>query len=384
MTVAGSNGTRALILTGGGARAAYQIGALLAINRLRGKSERNPFPIICGTSAGAINAAGLACQADNFRQATGSLNTFWRHMRTADIYRVDAASVAAAGARWLAVLTTGWLTGRAPRSLLDNAPLASLLKRHIDFPGIERSIESRALRALNITASGYDSGESINFFQAPPEVLPWQRSQRLGLRTTLGTEHLLASSAIPFIFPAVRIHREYFGDGSMRQFAPLAPAIHLGADRLLVIGATRASEQRRRGEYGDSDYPSLAQIAGHALSSIFLDGLSVDIERIQRINRTLAAMPEALRQQQGVSLRPIETLVISPSQSLDRIAAEQASSLPWTIRKLLGGLGAMNPQGGALTSYLLFEKNFTRRLIDLGYADTLAQSEAVGSFLELT
>ncbi|MFV0370554.1 MAG: patatin-like phospholipase family protein [Azonexus sp.] len=376
--------SRALVLTGGGARAAYQIGALLAINRLAGKPRRNPFPIICGTSAGAINAVGLACQAENFRQAVGSLNNFWRHMRTADIYRVDSAGVAAAGARWLATLAAGWLTGRAaPRSLLDNAPLATLLKRHVDFPGIERAISSGTLRAINITASGYDSGESINFFQAPPEVMPWQRSQRHGLHTKLGIEHLLASSAIPFIFPAVRIHREYFGDGSMRQFAPLAPAIHLGADRLLVIGATRASEQRRRGEGGEGSYPSLAQIAGHALSSIFLDGLSVDIERIQRVNRTLAAIPENLRQQGGISLRPIETLVISPSESIDRIAAEHAGSLPWTIRKLLGGLGAMNRQGGALTSYLLFEKSFTRRLIDLGYADTLAQGEAVGAFLDL-
>ncbi|WP_415035439.1 patatin-like phospholipase family protein [Azonexus sp.] len=373
---------RALVLTGGGARAAYQIGVLLAINRITGKSKRNPFPIICGTSAGAINAAGLACQAENFRQAVGTLNTFWRHMRTADIYRVDSAGVAAAGARWLSALTTGWLTGRAPRSLLDNTPLATLLKRHIDFSGITRAIDSGALQAINVTASGYDSGESINFFQAPPSVKPWQRSQRLGLRTTLGIEHLLGSSAIPFIFPAVRIHREYFGDGSMRQIAPLAPAIHLGADRLLVIGATRASEQRRRGEYGEGDYPSLAQIAGHTLSSIFLDGLSMDIERIQRVNRTLAALPEELRAARGVNLRPIETLVIAPSQSIDRIAAEHAASLPWTIRKLLGGLGAMNPQGGALTSYLLFEKNFTRHLIDLGYADTLAQSQAVGDFLE--
>jgi NTE family protein len=371
----------ALILTGGGARAAYQVGVLLAIARLAGKHGRNPFPILCGTSAGAINAAAVACLADNFSRAVGMLASVWRNMRAGDIYRADALGIGLTGARWLSTLTLGWLIRNSPRSLLDNNPLRELLSRMLDFKGIDRSIANGALHALCISASGYESGESISFFQAHASAQPWKRVQRLGIRAEIGVDHLLASSAIPFIFPATRIHREYFGDGSMRQLAPISPAIHLGAERILIAGATRANEhpERRRVD----THPSLAQIAGHALSSIFLDALAVDIERLQRINQTLSAIPPEMRASAGIPLQPIKTLIISPSQRLDSIAAEHASALPRPVKLLLTGLGAMNRRGGALTSYLLFEKPFTGALIDLGYADTMARSTAVGDFLEL-
>jgi len=371
----------ALILTGGGARAAYQVGVLLAVAKLSRNSHRNPFPILCGTSAGAINAAGVACLADNFGKAVSILASVWRDMRAHDIYRADALGIGRSGARWLSSLTLGWLIHNPPHSLLDNAPLRELLTRHLDFKGIDRSIARGALHAVSISASGYESGENISFFQAHPSAQPWRRVQRLGIRAQIGVDHLLASSAIPFIFPATRIHREYFGDGSMRQLAPISPAIHLGAERVLIIGGSRKNEhlERRRVE----SHPSLAQIAGHALSSIFLDGLAVDIERMQRINQTLSSIPPELRENAGIPLRPVKTLIISPSERLDRIAADHAGALPWAVRALLRGVGAMNRHGGALTSYLLFEKPFTRTLIDLGYADTMARSVEVGDFLNL-
>ncbi len=371
----------ALVLTGGGARAAYQVGVLLAIAKLSSKRRRNPFPILCGTSAGAINAAGIACLADNFGRAVAIMAGIWRNMHAGQIYRADSVGIGSAGARWLGALAFGWAFGNAPRSLLDNTPLRSLLTRSLDFRGIDRSIKAGALHAVSISASGYDSGENIAFFQGHESAQAWQRIQRHGVRTELGVDHLLASSAIPFIFPAIRLHREYFGDGSMRQLAPISPAVHLGAERILIVGAGRATEHRER-QYTDS-YPSLAQIGGHALSSIFLDGLAVDIERLQRINHTLSSIPEETRRSSGLALRPIDTLVISPSERLDRIAAEHASALPGPVKLLLTGIGAMNQRGGALTSYLLFEKPFTRTLIDLGYADTLARMEEVGRFLEL-
>lgn len=380
-TTANTPAGTALVLSGGGARAAYQVGVLLAVAKLSRQRRRNPFPILCGTSAGAINATGLACLADNFGKATSVLAAFWRNMRASDIYRADALGVGLTGARWLAALTLGWLVRNPPRSLLDNAPLEQLLRRHLDFSGIERSIAKGCLRAICLTASGYESGESISFFQAHPDVHPWRRVQRIGMRSTLGVEHLLASSAIPFIFPATRIHREYFGDGSMRQLAPLSPAIHLGAERVFVIGAGRKREEMPRQPV--EGYPSLAQIAGHTLASIFLDTLAVDIERMERINRTLGAIPDEERTQAHVALRRIDTLVISPSERIDRIAAEHADALPWPIKTLLGGMGAMNRHGGALTSYLLFEKPYTRKLIELGYADTLARDIEVGDFLGL-
>lgn len=371
----------ALILTGGGARAAYQVGVLLAVAKLSSNQRHNPFPILCGTSAGAINAAGIACLADNFGKAVSILAGVWRNMHAHHIYRADAWGIGVSGIRWMSMLALGWLIRNPPRSLLDSSPLRELLTRHLDFKGIERSISRGALHAVSISASGYESGESISFFQAHPSAQPWRRVQRLGIRARIGVDHLLASSAIPFIFPATRIHREFFGDGSMRQLAPISPAIHLGADRVLIVGASRKNEHpvRQRVDM----HPSLAQIAGHALSSIFLDGLAVDIERMQRINHTLSAIPPEIRQHSGIPLRPIKTLIIAPSEGLDRIAAEHASALPWAVKALLSGVGATNRHGGALTSYLLFEKPYTRALIDLGYADTMARSTEVGDFLDL-
>jgi NTE family protein len=377
-----ANGSKtALVLTGGGARAAYQVGVLLAVSKLSGNRRKNPFPILCGTSAGAINAASIACLADNFGKAVAVLANFWRNMHASDIYRADPLGLGLSGAHWMTALTLGWLIRSRPRSLLDNAPLRQVLSKHFDFGGIERSIQVGALHALSISASGYESGDNINFFQGHPTAQPWRRVQRIGIRSEIGVDHLLASSAIPFIFPATKIHREYFGDGSMRQLAPISPAIHLGAERVLIVGAGRKNEHQERRRV--DSHPSLAQIAGHALSSIFLDSLAVDIERMQRINRTLSAIPPDVRETSDIPLRPVKALIISPSERLERIAAENAGSLPWAMRMLLGGIGGMNRRNGTLTSYLLFEKPYTRALIDLGYADTMARSEEVGEFLDL-
>ena len=371
----------ALVLTGGGARAAYQVGVLLAVSRLSTNRRKNPFPILCGTSAGAINAAGIACLADNFGKGVSVLASFWRNMHAGDIYRADPVGIGVSGAHWMTMLTLGWLIRSRPRSLLDNSPLRELLSRHLDFRGIERSIANGALHALSISASGYESGDNINFFQGHADAQPWHRVQRIGIRSAIGVDHLLASSAIPFIFPAAKIHREFFGDGSMRQLAPISPAIHLGAERVLIVGAGRKNEHQERRRV--DSHPSLAQIAGHALSSIFLDSLAVDIERMQRINRTLAAIPLSVRENNDIPLRPIKALIISPSERLERIAAEHAGALPWAMRMMLGGIGGMNRRNGTLTSYLLFEKPYTRALIDLGYADTMARSDEVGEFLDL-
>ena len=368
-----------LILTGGGARAAYQVGVLKAIAELLPDKHTNPFPIICGTSAGAINAASLACYARDFSVAVKHLTHIWENFHAHHVYRSDALGIARTGAHWLGALMAGWVVRSAPKSLLDNAPLAGLLKSHLDLADIDRSLQAGALEALCITASGYASGQSVNFYQCREDISPWARSQRVACRCDITHAHLLASSAIPFIFPAVKLNREYFGDGSMRQLAPISPAIHLGASRVLVIGAGRIAEPRERVQ-GDS-YPSLAQIAGHALSSIFLDSLNVDIERVQRVNRTISLLPEERRQSSEFALRPVDVLVIAPSERLDVIASRHLRRLPWPVRALLRGIGAMNRKGSALSSYLLFETEYTRALIDLGYQDTMQRSEEVQRFL---
>jgi NTE family protein len=374
-------GRTALVMAGGGARAAYQVGVLQAVRDVMPDDRRNPFPILCGTSAGAINAVALACGAQNFRAAVDDLVDVWWNFRSEQVYRADAPGLAGAGARWLGALSLGWLFQINPKYLLDNRPLADLLASRLDFSRIDQAIASGALYSISVTASGYTSGHSVSFFQAQAEVKPWQRAQRLGARVRLGVDHLLASSALPFIFPARRIHREYFGDGSMRQLAPISPAIHMGADRVFVIGSSHIETPDVR--QVQSTYPSLAQVAGHVMSAIFLDSLAADIERLERINLTLSRIPEAVREQSGIRLRPIRALIIQPSQRIDRLAARHGKSLPLPVRALLRGVGAMHRRGGALASYLLFEQPFTRALIEMGYRDTMARRSEVEAFFDL-
>jgi NTE family protein len=277
----------------------------------------------------------------------------WRNFRVDHVYRADTLAIAESVVRWGSAVFLGWLIHQSPRSLLDNSPLRALLEAQLDFGAIGRPLPHGHLQAISVTASGYTSGESLAFFQGSEELQPWRRAQRIGVRTQLKVEHLLASSAIPFVFPAVRINREYFGDGSMRQLAPISPAIHLGADRILVIAGGRRSEEARQ---RTDAYPSPAQVAGHALSSIFLDGLAMDLERLERINATLDAFTPEQRLASGIPLKPIETLVIAPSQRLDYLATRHRAALPRALRLVLRGVGATRKNGSVLLSYLLFER----------------------------
>lgn len=398
-TLDGERPATGLLLTGGGARAAYQVGVLEAIADLRNACGEgggpNPFPIITGTSAGAINAAALACGADHFDRAVRRIARVWRQFHASQIYGADSLSVMRSGARWLTLMSIGWALARwrrmRPQSLLDNKPLEKLLVKMVPLVRLPRLIRKGHLTALAVTASSYSSGEHVTFFETAGPVQPWVRSQRKAARDRITHEHLLASSAIPFIFPAKGIavgdHTEYFGDGSMRQSAPIAPAIHLGAERILVIGAGRMHEPQGDAAANPTPtYPSLAQIAGHALSNIFLDALSVDVERVQRINQTLSLIPPEVRSQS--TLRPIELLVIAPSQRLDAVAARHVGDLPAPVRTMLGALGVTSNmadvRSAALASYLLFEAGYTQELMALGRADTLAMRAQVCRFFGWT
>lgn len=368
-----------LVLTGGGARAAYQVGVLKAVREMLPQAQNTPFPIVCGTSAGAINAATLAVFADDFGAAVDRLLEVWEHFRVHHVYRSDPVGIARVGARWLAALTL--LSRTSPTSLLDNSPLAEMLARRLDFGRVQENIDNGCLYAVSITCSGYSSGQSVSFYQGGPDTEAWERTQRVGAAMPIRAEHLMASAALPFIFPAVKINREYFGDGSMRQIAPISPALHLGADRVLVVSTARQDANVEPPRVRSNMYPSVAQIAGHALNSIFLDSLNADIELVQRINRTISLIPPEKVREAGLPLRQIKVLVISPSQPIERMVVRHVHELPWTVRFLLRGIGAMNRNGSNLASYLLFESGYCRALIDLGYQDTLARRAELLEFL---
>jgi NTE family protein len=377
---AGGYGT-ALVLTGGGARAAYQVGVLMAVKEILGNPIRNPFPIITGTSAGAINAAVLSMHADNFSRGVDKLYQVWSSFHPSYVYRSDPSGVFANSAYWIGALLFGALVRDDKVSLFDNDPLRGLLAKHIDFEGIDRHIASGALRAVGVTASGYTSGQSCTFFQGGPDVQGWKRSQRVGIISKLRVDHLMASAAIPFAFPAIKLNREYFGDGSMRQMAPVSPALHLGANRVFVVGTAKLTKEMPQRISGHT-YPSLAQIAGHAMSSIFLDTLVVDLELLARLNTTLMLVdPEKLKES-GLPLHHVDVCVACPTHSLDSLAPQYVRNLPWAIRFLLRSIGAMRRGGATLASYMLFDKHYCQALIRLGYDDTIARREDITLFFD--
>lgn len=372
-----------LILTGGGARAAYQVGVLKAIAEMLPRRAHNPFPVICGTSAGALNAATIAVNARNFRKGIRYLDNIWKNFHASQVYRTDALGVFNNTVLWLVGLLLSALGINRLRhvSLLDNSPLARLLDEIMPCEKIQRSIDAGLLHALSITASGYGSGQSVTFYQGAEQLVPWRRARRIGIRTQIENKHLLASSALPFIFPSVLVNREYFGDGSMRQIAPIGSALHLGATRVMIIGVTTNGPFNPDNRSEMHEYPTLAHIAGHALNSIFLDSMEVDLERVRTINELVAMMPEDVSEK--ANLKHVEVLVISPTQPIERIAIQFAKELPWTIRLLLRMVGGTPRSGSILLSYLLSEGKYCRTLIDLGYQDALRRREEILRFFDM-
>lgn len=365
-----------LVLPGGGARAAYQVGVLRAIADLLPARATNPFPVVTGTSAGAVNATAIAVHADRFRVAVGNLERVWRNFQVNQVFRADTGSMMRSGLHWLlAMMSGGWLLP-PPKALFDNSPLRELLQAHFDFAGVRRSIAAGQLDALAISAAGYISARSVSFYESKPGCVPWTRLRRSGEPATLSLDHLMASVAVPFLFPPVLMGDEYFGDGAMRQASPFSAAIHLGADRLLVIGTRNETHAVTP---VPPLYPTFGQIFGYMLDALFTDGLYSDMERLTQLNQLVAGGVAASAD--GTRLKQIDILAILPSRDISEIARHHVGSLPRALRVLLRTMGALNTGGGQLMSYLLFQDSFTRELIALGYQDAMHRSEDLLAFI---
>jgi NTE family protein len=374
-----------LVLSGGGARAAYQVGALRAIARLMPRGNAQPFPVICGTSAGAINAALLGSNADSFRRGVARLVRWWRRIVVTDVYRGDLLTLARHAARLIGNLGGGGHGPRGAPTLLDNAPLAALLRSGMDLARIEKHVASGHLRALGINATSYGTGHAVTFFEAAANVADWRRARRRGERCRLGIEHLMASTAIPFVFPAARVEGDYYMDGSVRQIAPLSPALHLGARRILVLAVGQFTGQAAPpANHGPRRVrqPSIGQIAGHALSSVFLDNLGADLERLYQINRLLRSLPGHEIAQPDFAAANVDVFVLFPSCDLGAFALRYANRLPRGVHYLLRGHGSTQGTGSNLLSYLLFDREFARALIKLGYDDAMARRDELAGFLD--
>jgi len=370
-----------LVLTGGGARAAYQVGVLKAIAKLIVKSHcGNPFPIITGTSAGAINATVLASYAHAPAVGIRSLEKVWQNFSVDQVFRSDFRGIVRNAGRWTKSLFVHDYHKRRQLSLLNNNPLKDLLARVIHYDNIQKMIDAKHLDAICITASGYTTGQSVSFFQGRSDLIGWKRHRRIGCKANIERKHLLASSAIPLVFPAVKVNREFFGDGSVRFLSPLSPAIHLGAERILVVGVDPIKEERER-RPNDLFYPTTADIAGHVLDSVFVDSLDSDIERTGRINETLKLIPEEIRNKE-TNLRPIEILSISPSQNLSELSGKYFHTLPKIVKFFFRRIGIDDDEGSTVLSYLLFESLYTQELINLGFNDAMDMSDSIVQFFE--
>lgn len=367
----------ALVLQGGGARGAYHVGVLRAIAEITG-AQQSPFQIVCGASVGAINAASVAAAAPEFQAGVRQLEALWRGLRSNGIYDTRAITLFLTSARWAATLVFGHLGMRATGGLLDYSPLAAMLQREFSRKQLRFAIRSGALHALCITASSYGEGKAITFFEGNAAIEDWSRARRRGQRVAITAEHLLASAALPFAFAPVRIGESYFGDGALRSTSPLSPAIRSGATRILVI-ATRDAVPDQPPKESPARGPSIGAVAGHALDILFNDNLEADHERMTRINQTISLLSAEARQQ--TPLRRIETLLLSPSADMRRLARAHRAEVPPAVRLLMRSIGAWGGDG-RMISYLLFEPGYVGAQIELGYADTMARSAEVAAFLK--
>lgn len=374
-----------LVLTGGGARAAYQVGAIRALAEIVGPGPI-PFDVMSGISAGAINGVVLATGAEDFRRAAERLAATWSALTPDRVYRTGALRLASIGTRWMRELTAGGLFGKSGINyLLDPAPLRELVGTGIPIGRMRRHLRAGRLRGVAVSATNYHTGSGVTFFEGAADLRPWTRSTRIGVRSRITVDHIMASAAIPVFFPPVPIDGSFYGDGCVRMHYPMSPAIHLGADRIVAVSQRwlRPPEETAEREVREkTGSMPISEIAGVLLNAVFLDSLDSDLERLDRVNRTLALVPREKLRNGELDVRPIPALVLRPTQDLGKLAGDQYTRFPSMLRYLLKGVGATGAAGEDLLSYLAFEPVYVNRVMDLGYADTIARRDEIAEFLQ--
>ena len=370
-----------LVLPGGGARGAYQAGVLKAFLEISQKRPQSPFKIISGTSSGAINAAFLASESHIFHRSVSHLVDLWSNFSSDKVYKTDPITMLKSSLHWFLTIISGGVLISNPKSLLDNQPLRKLLEEHIRFSNIEENLNQSNFESLAITSASYKSRKSCTFFQSSSISSNWQRFLREGKATKINLDHLMASVALPLIFPAVQIENEYYGDGAMRQATPLSPAIRLGAEKLFIISTHEAGERLPTSDYHNR-YPSFEKIAGYTLDALFADGLQSDIERLDRINQIIKNAKNIEIKTDKKLMKHLDYLIIAPSEDLNDIAQKHYKCLPLPIRVLLKGLGFSKDTKSEMLSFLLFESPYTQELIELGYRDGMGKQEEIINFIE--
>ncbi len=368
-----------LVLSGGGARGAYQAGVIKGIADIcRDAGIAQPFPIITGVSAGAINAAYLAAGADNFSLAADNMVALWKSLTADKVFKTDALSAGRSGLKFLTDATLGaFYRKKFARSLLDTSPLRKLLDETIPFKRIDENLQAGHLTALGITAMNYSNSTSVNFVQSAQEFPMWERSRRKSEKAWISAEHVMASSALPLFFPPVAIADEHYGDGCLRNTAPLSPAIHLGAERLLVVSVRRPDGLTPPPT--TSMEPTVARVLGVILNALLLDAVDVDMERMARINQTLSLIPDGARNSAG--LKKVDYMWLRPSKDIGNLAGDLFDRLPRVIKYLVGGLGS-SKEASEMTSYLLFDPDFCGLLVQTGYDDTMSGRTEILRFLQ--
>lgn len=371
-----------LVLTGGGARAAYQVGVLRAISVIT-KLEKMPFSIISGFSAGAINGTWLASRCENFDAATKSMWDAWASMTTDKVFTTDSISLARIALRWLKDRSLGGFMQRKSQInfLLDTSPLEKFIKTHIDFNALNDHLEANRIHAVAVTAANYRTGHSTVFFNGSPQIQDWQKFNRISVRSKIMPEFVMASAAIPIFFPPIPVGDSFYGDGMIRLNAPLSSAIHMGAEKLLIIGI-RGPRPAFHSLTQTVSSISLSEIAGTILNGLFFDSLDADIDRMQRVNRTLAVMSYEELQQLPDQLRKIPILNLKPTEEMANLPECEMTTLPPTLNYVLRGIGVTPHKGKDLLSYLSFEPNYMQSLLKLGYEDTIRKKDQILDFFE--